>query len=65
MGKDTNKDREKMTPLQRERIQNRLEKRCADLNKRYPKNSYEVRDNRVILVAGVKRHKVSKKAPKT
>jgi len=61
---NANKDREKMTPDQKAAIRNKLAKKCAELNKHYPNNKYEVKDNNVVRVSGVRPHKKSKKAPK-
>ena len=62
MGKDTNKNREMMIPKQKDRIQARLEKKCAELNKRYPDNNYTVDRNYIIRKSGRRPHKVSKKS---
>lgn len=64
MSNTTNKDRDLMKPFQKERIQTALAKKCKQLNKRYPANKYEVKDNKVVRLSGVRPHKRSKKAPK-
>lgn len=57
-----NKDRKLQTPLQKDRIRARLEKKCAELNKRYPENKYTVDNNYIIRKSGRRPHTVSKKS---
>lgn len=61
---NTNKNRDNITPTQREHIETRLNRKCNELNKHYPDKKYEVKDNMVVRVSGVRPHKKSKKVQK-
>jgi len=50
------------TPAQKEKIQTRLKRKCAELNKRYKDSKYEVVDNYIIRKSGRNPHSISKKS---